>query len=105
MPRGRKAPAAIEAAQPISAGASAGAPDLTFDVDWSKLRTPDILLFQRFARADQLPEAERNALALDAAPLLDRCIVGGMPDLEIDRYGDIITVFMLKMKARGNPGN
>lgn len=105
MPRGRKAPAAAEAAPPISAGAASGAPDIDFSVDWSTLRTPDVLLFQRFAHADQMPETERNALALDAAPLLDRCIVGGIPDLPIDRYGDILAVFMTKMKDRGNPGN
>ena len=96
--RGRQAPAA--AAQPAIA-VPADVPD--FAVDWSKFRTPDLVLMQRFAAVEKMSEAERAALVLATAPMLDRMIVGGIPDLPMERFGDLVVAFFAKVQERGNP--
>lgn len=78
---------------------------LVFEVDWSKLTTRDLLLFQQLSLVDQMSEAEKNAMTLKVAPMLDRMIVGGMPELPIERYGDLITAFFAKMQERSNTKN
>ncbi|MBK8200219.1 MAG: hypothetical protein IPK75_17880 [Acidobacteria bacterium] len=100
MPRPKKLVAAAPAPIPATT-----APTIAFTCDWSKLRTPDLLLFQELARLEQMSETEKNTLTLKIAPLLDRVIIGGMPDLPMDRYGDLITAFFAQMQARANTKN
>lgn len=94
---------ALVAATP--APAAAAPQPLEFEIDWSKFRTPDLLLMQRFAAVDKMTEAEKSALVFATAPMLDRMIVGGIPDLPIERYGDIVAAFFAKMSERGNPNS
>ena len=100
MPRTRKEPFVPPAAQPPVV-VPADVPD--FAVDWSKFRTPDLVLMQRFAAVEKMSEAERAALVLATAPMLDRMIVGGIPDLPMERFGDLVVAFFAKVQERGNP--
>ena len=87
-------------ATPAAKAKPAAQPALEFQVDWSKLTTRDLLLFQQLSLVEQMSEVEKNALTLKVAPMLDRMIVGGMPELPIEQYGDLITAFFSKMQER-----
>ena len=101
MARPRKTPAATPAA-PVAAAAT---PALDFQIDWTKMSTRDLVLFQSFALISSMSEEDKNNLVLRTAPMMDRMIVGGMPDLPIERFGDIVQVFFAKMQERGAPKN
>lgn len=101
----RKAAAPVRPVRKAAAPAAPAAPVLAFEVDWSKLTTRDLLLFQQLSLVEQMSETEKNALTLRVAPMLDRMIVGGMPELPIERYGDLITAFFGKLQDRANTKN
>lgn len=105
-PRSKAIQPAAQRAKPAAKPATAAKPAaLVFEVDWSKLTTRDLLLFQQLSLVDQMSDAEKNAMMLKVAPMLDRMIVGGMPELPIERYGDLITAFFGKMQERSNAKN
>lgn len=76
-----------------------------FAIDRARMSTRDLLLFQELAQFANLAPSEQNALTLKMAPMLERVIVGGMPDLPIERFGDLITAFFAKLQDAADTKN
>lgn len=76
-----------------------------FTLDLTKMSTRDLLLFQELALVGSMTPAQQQALTLKCAPMLDRLIVGGMPDLPIAQYGDLLTAFFQQLQAQNDTKN
>lgn len=93
------------AARPAAVTAVAAPTIPAFAIDRTKMSTRDLLLFQELAQFANLAPSEQNALTLKMAPMLERVIVGGMPDLPIERFGDLITAFFAKLQDAADTKN
>lgn len=94
-------------AQPAAPQAApAAAPVIpAFAVDLTKMSTRDLLVFQKLALAQSMTPAQQQALTMECAPMLDRLIVGGMPDLPIAQYGDLLAAFFAKLQETAGTKN
>lgn len=102
----RKTTITKTARTPRTAPVAVAAPTIPpFAIDRTKMSTRDLLLFQELAQFANLAPAEQNALTLKMAPMLDRVIVGGMPDLPIAQFGDLINAFFAQMQDAADTKN
>lgn len=102
MARPKKTPAAKPAA-PIAAPAASTIPALTLDL--TKMSTRDLLVFQELSFVQSMTEAQQQALTMKCAPMLDRLIVGGMPDLPIAQYGELLAAFFTTLQEQSGAKN
>lgn len=106
MARPRKAaaqPAAPKAAAVDVLPVASTIPALTLDL--TKMSTRDLLVFQELSLVQSMTPAQQQSLTLKCAPMLDRLIVGGMPDLPIAQYGDLLAAFFTALQEQSGTKN
>lgn len=100
MPRPRKsiAPAAPAEATPPAVVAP-------IQIDNSRLQIGDLLTFQRLASLKDASPETQNAVLVEALPMLDRLVVGGIAHRPLADLPAVMEGVAAAFKQAGNPGN
>jgi len=88
MPRKITPPTDVPAQRPTPADPPAG-PAIRVDLD--QMEILDLLLFTRLGAASDVPASEQNALIMEAIPMLDRLVVGGVKGYKLSQLGYVIS--------------
>jgi hypothetical protein len=98
MPRTPRAPQAATEAD--------SAPALpAIHVDIQQLDILDLPLLARMETAGELGASEQNALLMEAIPILDRLVVGGLKGYKIGQLAAVMAAVTGAIAEASNPGN
>lgn len=95
--RGRAVPPTDAAVVPSAQG--------TIRVNIAKLEIPDLRILARFRQLDGASPEEQFDVIVEALPMLERVVVGGLAGRPIEQLGAIMEAVTRAMNARSNPGN
>lgn len=85
--------------------APTAAPARELRVDLSQLEILDLPLIARLETAGDLANDAANALLVEAIPMLDRLIVGGLGGLKLADFPRVIAALSGNVAEASNPGN
>lgn len=78
---------------------------LAIEIDSSLLRIGDLRLFLRLASLKNAPAAEQQAALIDALPVFDRLVVGGIDAYPLSQLPQALEAVADAISKAGNPGN